>query len=620
MNMTTKTRLLNKIAFLVFLVTCTLPLTGKVIKPNILWITSEDNSIEWISCYGSKNAKTPNIDQLAKEGFRYLYCFDNGAVCAPTRSSWITGMHSISNGTQPMRSGFEIPATISFYNELLQKAGYFTSNCSKTDYNLRAPSGRNPKDFWNYSGKDYAGTWKMREKGQPFFTVYNIGDSHESRAFGDHKDESVDPEKMILAPYHPDLPEMRNTYAKYASAISKMDSLVGQAIENLKQDGLYENTIIVYNSDHGGVLARSKRFLYSSGIHCPLIVRIPEKMKHLYPQGKSPGSTIDRIVSFIDMPKTWVSLTGAEMKENFQGRIFLGPNTEPQSQYHFSWRGRADERFDCVRVMRDKQFAYHKNYAPFAPNGQYLAYMHNMKATGAWERHHLAGKTNAVTGRFFKPRPSEEFYDNFKDFHNIDNQIDDPLHQTKIKELKKELRRQQLKYFDSGLMPEEMRNRIIKEKNTTVYAFVRDPKLYPLAQYLDFADLALTRKKKNLKTFTKGLADVDPVKRYWSVIGLLLLEKQAKSAISELKKVLGDRDEIPAFAAWAIYKAGEKTFAEKWMLEAITQNPGNKTLANIFDWMGTASHSLLSKIPADKSAQKGLLKDVIKRSGVRDDG
>ena len=617
MTMTTKTRLLNKIALLAFFVSCTLPLTGKVIKPNILWITSEDNSIEWISCYGSKNAKTPNIDQLAKEGFRYLYCFDNGAVCAPTRSSWITGMHSISNGTQPMRSGFEIPATISFYNELLQKAGYFTSNCSKTDYNLRGPKGRNPKEFWDYSGGDYAGTWKKRKEGQPFFTVYNIGDSHESRAFGDHKDESIDPEKMILAPYHPDLPEMRNTYAKYASAISKMDSLVGQAIENLKQDGLYENTIIVYNSDHGGVLARSKRFLYSSGIHCPLIVRIPEKMKALYPKGKTPGSTMDRIVSFIDMPKTWVSLTGAEMTDNFQGRIFLGPNTEPESQYHFSWRERADERFDNVRVMRDKQFAYHKNYAPFAPNGQYLAYMHNMKATGAWERHHLAGKTNAVTGRFFEPRPSEEFYDNFKDFHNIDNQIDDPLHQTKIKELKKELRRQQLKYFDSGLMPEEIRNRIIKEKNTTVYAFVRDPKLYPLAQYLDYSDLALTRKKKNLKTFIKGLADEDPVKRYWSVIGLLLLEKQAKPAIPELKKVLGDRDEIPAFAAWAIYKAGEKTFAEKWMLEAITQNPGNKTLANIFDWMGTASHSLLAKIPSDKLPQKGLLKDVIKRSGVQ---
>jgi hypothetical protein len=516
-----------------------------------------------------------------------------------------------------MRSGFEIPASVSFYNELLQNAGYFTSNCSKTDYNLRGPKGRNPKDFWNYSGKDYAGTWKKRKEGQPFFTVYNIGDSHESRAFGDPKDESVDPEKMILAPYHPDLPEMRNTYAKYSSAISKMDSLVGQAIENLKQDGLYENTIIVYNSDHGGVLARSKRFLYSSGIHCPLIVRIPEKMKHLYPQGKSPGSTIDRIVSFIDMPKTWVSLTGAEMKENFQGRIFLGPKTEPQSQYHFSWRGRADERFDCVRVMRDEQFAYHKNYAPFAPNGQYLAYMHKMKATGAWERHHQAGKTNSVTGRFFEPRPSEEFYDNFKDFHNIDNQIDDPLHQAKIKELKKELRRQQLKYFDCGLMPEGMRARIIKENKTTVYAFVRDPALYPLAKYLDYSDLALSRKKANLKTLTKGLADKDPVVRYWSVVGLLLLEEHAKPAINDLKKVLNDQDEIPSIAAWAIFKAGNTEYAKKWMLKTIIQNPSDSTLANILDWMNKESFSILAKIPAGKIPKKGLLKDVVTRYKAR---
>ena len=350
----------SKLAFLAFVLAGFLPLSGKDKKPNILWITSEDNSIEWVSCYGAKNAKTPHIDQLAKEGFRYLYCFDNGAVCAPTRSSWITGMHAISNGTQPMRSGFEIPSFIRFYNEQLQKAGYFTSNCSKTDYNLRGPNGRNPKDFWNYSGGDYAGTWKKRKEGQPFFTVFNIGHSHESRAFGPLSKESKNPAKMILAPYHPDIPEMRETYAKYGGAVENMDRTVGEAIQRLKEDGLYEDTIIVYNSDHGGVIARSKRFLYSSGIHCPLIVRIPEKWRHLYPKGKKPGSTVDRIVSFIDMPKTWLSITGAKITENFQGRIFLGPNAEPAAQYHFSWRERADERFDCVRVMRDEQFAYHK--------------------------------------------------------------------------------------------------------------------------------------------------------------------------------------------------------------------------------------------------------------------
>ena len=476
-----------------------------------------------------------------------------------------------------------------------------------------------PRNSGTIQEGDYANTWKKRKDDQPFFTVFNIGHSHESRAFGGLSQESKNPAKMILAPYHPDIPEMRETYAKYGGAVENMDRTVGEAIQRLKADGLYEDTIIVYNSDHGGVLARSKRFLYSSGIHCPLIIRIPNKWKHLHPDGKKPGSSIDRIVSFIDMPKTWLSITGTKITKNFQGRIFLGPDTEPAAHYHFSWRERADERFDNVRVMRDKQFAYHKNYAPFAPNGQYLAYMHKMKATGAWERHHQAGKTNAVRA-LLQTRPSEEFYDNFKDFHNVDNQIDDPLHQTKINELKKELRRQQLKYFDSGLIPEEMRHRMIQEKKTTVYAFVRNPKLYPLAKYLDFADLALSREMKNIKTYTQGLKAKDPVMRYWSVVGLLLLENGAKPAIPALKKVLDDRDEIPPLAAWAIYKAGDKTFAEQWMLDTITNDPGNKMLANILDWMDEDSFSILARIPREKLPKKGLLKDVVDRSEARRKG
>ena len=169
-------------------------------------------------------------------------------------------------------------------------------------------------------------------------------------------------------------------------------------------------------------------------------------------------------------------------------------------------------------------------------------------------------------------------------------------------------------------MPEEMRNRMIKEQKTTVYAFVRDPKLYPLAKYLDYADLALTRNKKKLKILTKGLSSEDSVIRYWSVVGLLLLEKEAKPSISALKKALDDSDEIPALAAWAIYKAGDKALAEKWMLETITNNPGNKMLANVLDWMDEGSFSILAKIPSDKLPQKGLLKDVVKRAEARKKG
>ncbi|WP_372725542.1 sulfatase-like hydrolase/transferase, partial [Novipirellula sp.] len=224
-------------------------------RPNILWITSEDNGISWVSCYGGTNAQTPAIDQLAKEGFRYTHCFDNAAVCAPTRSCWITGMYAISNGTQPMRSRNEIPHDkIKYYPDLLRQAGYHTSNPGKTDYNI---GGREDKDCWDFKGgkgmSQYG--WKHRKPGQPFFAVVNFTDSHESRAHGDVENTKNDPAKMKLFSYHPDLPVIRKNYAKYADAVENMDRKVKDALDELKKDGLYDDTIIIYNSDHGGVMA-----------------------------------------------------------------------------------------------------------------------------------------------------------------------------------------------------------------------------------------------------------------------------------------------------------------------------------------------------------------------------
>ena len=226
------------------------------------------------------------------------------------------------------------------------------------------------------------------------------------------------------------------------------------------------------------MIARSKRFLYSSGTHCPLIVRIPEKWKQWWPAEK-PGMTVDRIVSFVDMPKTWLSLAGAEVPEGYQGRIFLGPDTEPAPKYHLSFRERADEACDTVRGMRDERFAYLKNYMPWAPNGQQLRYMYQMKATKAWHKHHQEGKTDAITGRFFRPRVSEEFYDTVEDFDNVHNLIDDPGHQEKVAELKAALRKRQLELFDSGLLPEEMRVRRAKENEVTIYADGPRPEALP---------------------------------------------------------------------------------------------------------------------------------------------
>ena len=440
-------------------------------RPNILWITSEDNGISWVGCYGGVNAKTPAIDRLAKEGFRYTYCFDNAAVCAPTRSCWITRhVRDLERHANRCEAATKFPHDkIKYYPDLLKKAGYHTSNPGKTDYNI---GGRNDKQCWDYGrGKEKFG-WRKRKPGQPFFAVVNIGDSHESRAHGNVDNPPKDPAKMKLFSYHPDLPVIRQNYAKYAGAVERMDRKVQQTLDALKKDGLEEDTIVIYNSDHGGVMARSKRFLYSSGVHCPLVIRIPKKFQHLYPADK-PGVTVDRIVSFVDMPKTWLSLAGAEIPETFQGTIFLGENAEPAPRYHLGFRERADERLDHVRLIRDRRFAYHKNYMPFAPAGQHLAYLWKARATDAWEKHHRAGKTNEVSGRFFRPRVSEEFYDNQSDFDNVKNLIGKSEHQAKIAELKAELRKRQLELFDSGLLPEKMRERRAAANQMTIYEMVR---------------------------------------------------------------------------------------------------------------------------------------------------
>jgi N-sulfoglucosamine sulfohydrolase len=507
-------------------------------RPNILWVNSEDNGAQWLSCYGSPNARTPNLDQLAVEGFRYTHCYANSAVCAPTRTTWITGVHAISMGTQPMRSRYDIPhKLIPYWPDLLPGIGYVASNFGgKNDFNIGSrPDG----DTWKIAKG--ATQWDRLKEQQPFVAFKTLGTSHESAPMPVKKrgftDEDAD--KMVLHPYHPDLPPVRSTYAKYAQAMYKMDREFGELLAELKAHGLRDSTIVIYSSDHGGILPRSKRFLYTSGTHCPLIVYIPEKWKHLWP-AERPGTTVDRLVSFIDMPKTVLSLTGAEIPPSMQGTIFLGEHTEPEPAYHFSYRGRADKTVDMVRVMRTKQYIYMKNYMPWAPHGQFLSYMWGLEATPAWHQHFKAGKCTPVQARFFQPRQVEEFYDEVDDYHNIKNLIDSPEHQETIALLRKELRRQQLATFDSGLLPEQMRLARAEKHNLTIYEMVRRPDLYPLEQYLDYTDMILEQNPDNLARLIEDTASRDEATRFWALCGLAYLGKDAQPAAAAIEKATQD--------------------------------------------------------------------------------
>jgi arylsulfatase A-like enzyme len=201
-------------------------------RPNILWLVCEDSNVNWFGCYGNSEARTPNIDAFAKQSFRYTHAFASAPVCAPSRSGWITGINALSLGTLPMRSRYVIPHDlIKYYPDYLRAAGYYTSNHTKTDYNI---GGRPDMECWD---NNVAHCWENRKPGQPFFQVINFMESHESKAQGDVTNTRHSPGEVTLRKYHPDEMGIRMNYAKYYDAVENMDTEVGKELAALDRRG-----------------------------------------------------------------------------------------------------------------------------------------------------------------------------------------------------------------------------------------------------------------------------------------------------------------------------------------------------------------------------------------------
>jgi arylsulfatase A-like enzyme len=546
-------------------------------RPNILWLVSEDNHINWVGCYGNPQVETPNIDKMASEGFRYTHAYANAPVCAPSRSTWITGINALSMGTHPMRSRNEIPHDlIKYYPDLLKGAGYTVANGRKTDYNI---GGREDADCWDSNTPILD---QLPQK-QPFFQIVNLFESHESRVHGDVENTKHNPANTTLRAYHPDLPDVRKTYAKYHDAVKRMDSIMGDVLNQLEELGLAENTIVIYNSDHGGVLARSKRYLFDSGIHCPLVVRIPEKYKHLYP-AKATGSVVDRIVSFVDMPKTWLSLTGVDIPDYMQGTIFLGDQMEPEKEYHFAFRGRMDERFENARAVYDKDFVYIRNYMPYVQWMQPLSYLWKAKATEAWDNYVNEGKGTEAQRKFFFPKMfSEELYDLKNDPDNVNNLIGDKQYSKRVKSMSAALRNWQIEINDSGLLPEAEMVKRAKDADLTIYEMVRNPNLYDLPSLLDAADLAMEQDKQNASKLRSLLQNKDSGIRYWGIVGLFLIN-ESEGVLPLLKD---KSHEVRAMAAWLLIKSKKNQQDAYDCIIDLIQSKSYATLKllNITDWM-----------------------------------
>ncbi len=481
-------------------------------RPNLLWLTSEDNGPQ-LGCYGDTHAVTPNLDALAARGTIYQRVWSVAPVCAPARTAIITGLYPSSTGAEHMRSLTRLPAGVKMFPQYLREAGYYCSNNSKEDYNLEKP-GR----VWDESsGKAH---WRNREPGQPFFAVFNHTITHESQVRSRPHQLVHDPARVRVPVYHPDVPEVRRDWAQYYDRMTEMDAQAGVKLRELEEAGLAEETIVFYFGDHGPGLPRSKRYCYDSGLHVPLIVYVPPKFRSLATKDYAPGGKSDRLLSFVDLAPTALSLAGIQPPDFVQGKAFLGPHAAPPTRYLFGLRGRMDERYDFVRSVRDERYVYIRNYMPHRICGQHVAYMFETPTTQVWRALFDAGRLLSSQSQFWQPKPAEELYDLETDPDEVHSLHRSPQHQKILERLRRAQQEQVLATRDVGFLPEgEIHSR---SAGSTPLEMAQDNRRYPLKKILAMAELAAGPGSVALPRLKKGLNDNDSAVRYWAAMGLLI--------------------------------------------------------------------------------------------------
>lgn len=450
-------------------------------QPNILWLVTEDMGL-YLSAFGDSTVSTPNLDRLAQEGVIYPHLYSVSGVCAPSRSAIATGMYPSGIGTNHMRTNSNMnktglrayegvpPLPVKMVSELLRSQGYYCSNNYKEDYQFRAPV-----TAWDESSP-YA-HWRNRAGEQPFFSIFNFTETHESGLFEPYGHRHIEvrhhhagdtsftwaPGRMTetetpvhlsketeftIPPYLPDNEVVRRDLWKMYNNIAEMDRQVGAVLKQLEEDGLLERTIIFFYGDHGGPLPRQKRLIYDSGLHTPLIIRFPHQQQA--------GQHDEQLVSFVDFAPTLLSLAGVAPPQYMDGQAFLGKfqSTEPRTYIHAA-ADRFDEVTDVIRAVRDERFKYIRNYRP--QQGYYLPLAYREQIPTMQELLHLRdeGQLNEIQSQWFREnKVPEELYDCEADPHELNNLIDDPAYTQKLDELRSEMDRWLEAIHDQPNMPE----------------------------------------------------------------------------------------------------------------------------------------------------------------------
>lgn len=524
-------------------------------RPNILWITSEDNGPQ-LGAYGDTYATTPNLDALAAKGYRYRVAWSNGPVCGASRTALITGVHPEATGGEHMRSLVRLPETIRLYPALLREAGYYVTNNSKTDYNYAEV-----EPTWHESSPN--AHWKNRPDGAPFFAVFNFTDTHESQVRTRPHTWVHDVDQAPVPPYMPNVRETREDWAQYYDQIAVMDAKAGEKLREIEAAGLADDTIVMYFGDHGAGLPRSKRYPYNSGLRVPLIVYVPEKFRSLGPaEASKPGSESRRLVSFVDLPPTLLSLAGVEPPASMQGRAFMGRYTTPDPDYVYGFRGRMDERYDLTRSLRDQRYVYLRNYMPHRPYGQYVEYLFQTPTTAVWRRMYDEGRLQPPQTAFWEPKPSEELYDLDDDPHETRNLAASPAHVDVLQRMRRALDAHAREIRDVGFLPEYELYR--DEAAMTAYERGHDAQWYDFDRIYAAATRASDRRVA-FADFRADLSDRDPIVRYWAATGALIRGHDAvSSATADLERLLDDPHPGPRIvAAEALGRFGPPTFRDR---------------------------------------------------------
>jgi len=425
-------------------------------RPNILWLIAEDFGVE-LGCYGAKEVWTPILDRLAADGVRYTHAYTTAPVCSPSRSAFMTGMYQTTIGAHHHRShrddGYHLPAGVRILTDWLRDAGYFTANVRELppSFDFKGTG----KTDWNFTyDREPFDTdrWVDLKAHQPFYAQINFQETH--RTF--HAPPRADPAKVVFPPYYPDHPVTRRDWAQYLDAATELDRKIGLILDQLKADGVADDTIIVFFGDNGQAHVRGKQFVYESGLHVPLIIRWAKNFPA--PTNYQPGKVDDRLIASIDLAPTMIEAAGARKPAQMQGEIFLGEHAARQRQYVFGARDRCDETTFRFRTVRDARYRYIRNFTPDRPLLQPNQYKERQYPVwNLLKELDAQGKLTPVQRVLTAPTmPPEELFDLDRDPYEIENLANStkPEHHAALKRLRVTLEHWIVESNDQGRTPE----------------------------------------------------------------------------------------------------------------------------------------------------------------------